>query len=97
MILLGDKAQVEARFSLFGDSPNLNTRSAHDLCRTYHRLKNHFKRTRWNSYVTWVVWNLVSVHLEILLASVQDRSMICAKRTIGSEIVLDASDGTPKR
>jgi hypothetical protein len=97
MILLGDKAQVEARFSLFGDSPNLNTRSAHDLRRTYHRLRNHFRCTRWNSYVTWVMWNLVSVHLEIVLVSVQDRSMICAKRTIGSEIVLDASDGTPKR
>ena len=24
-----------------------------------------------------------------------DRCMVCAKRTIGSEIVLDASDGTP--
>ena len=26
--------------------------------------------------------------------SVQDRSMVCARRTIGSEIVLDAPDGT---
>jgi hypothetical protein len=24
MVLLGDEAQVEARFNLFGDSPNLN-------------------------------------------------------------------------
>ena len=24
-----------------------------------------------------------------------DRCMVCAKRTIGSEIVLDVSDGTP--
>ena len=26
--------------------------------------------------------------------SVQDRCMVCARRTIGSEIVLDAPDGT---
>jgi hypothetical protein len=26
MVLLGDEAQVEARFSLFGDSTNLDTR-----------------------------------------------------------------------
>ena len=27
---------------------------------------------------------------------VQDRCTVCAKRTIGSEIVLDAPDGTPR-
>ena len=32
--------------------------------------------------------------LETMLVSVQDRSMVCARRTIGSEIVLDAPDGT---
>ena len=26
MVLLGDEAQVEARFGLFGDSPNLDSR-----------------------------------------------------------------------
>ena len=30
----------------------------------------------------------------VVLASVQDRCMVCARRTIGSEIVLDATDGT---
>ena len=39
--------------------------------------------------------NLVSVRLEIVLVSVQDRCMVYAKRTIGSEITLDAPDGTP--
>ena len=39
--------------------------------------------------------NLVSVHLETVLASVQDRWTVCAECTIGSEIVLDAPDGTP--
>ena len=37
-----------------------------------------------------VMWNLVSVRLETVLVLVQDRCMVCAKRTIGSEIVLDA-------
>ena len=36
------------------------------------------------------MWNLVSVRLETVLVSVQDRCMVCAKRTIGSETVLDA-------
>jgi hypothetical protein len=49
MVLLGDKAQVEARFSLIGDMQNL----------------------------------------------MQDSSTVWAKRTIGSEIVLDAPDATP--
>ena len=39
--------------------------------------------------MTWVMWNLISVRLEILLLTVQNRCMVCAKRTIGSEIVLD--------
>jgi hypothetical protein len=37
-----------------------------------------------------------SVRLEIVLVSVQDRCMVCTKHTIGSGIVLDAPDGTPK-
>ena len=49
MVLLGDKANVEARFGPFGDSANL--------------------------YV--------------------DRCTVCAKCAIGSEIVLEAHDGTP--
>jgi hypothetical protein len=35
----------------------------------------------------WVMWNLVSNHLETVLVSMQDRCTVCAKRTIGSEIV----------
>ena len=27
----------------------------------------------------WVMWNLVSVHLEMVLVLVQDRRMVCAK------------------
>ena len=36
-----------------------------------------------------------SVHLEIVLVLVQDRSTVCAKRNVGLDIVLDAPDGTP--
>ena len=38
----------------------------------------------------------VSVRLEIGLNLTQDRCTVCAERTIGSEIVLDAPDGTPR-
>ena len=37
-----------------------------------------------------------SVHLEMVLVLVQDRCTVCAKRSIGSDIVLDAADGTPR-
>jgi len=40
--------------------------------------------------VTRVISNHVSVHLDMMLVSVQDRCMVCAKRTIGSETILDA-------
>jgi hypothetical protein len=46
--------------------------------------------------VTWVVWNLVLVCLEIVLVLVQDRCTVCTEHTIGIEIVLDALDGTPR-
>ena len=37
-----------------------------------------------------VMWDLNSVRLEMVLVSVQDRCMVCAKHTIGVEIILDA-------
>ena len=46
--------------------------------------------------MTWVMWNLVSVHFEMVLVSVLDSCTVCAKRTIGVGIVLDETDGTPK-
>jgi hypothetical protein len=42
------------------------------------------------------MWNLVLVHLETVLVSVHDRSVVYAEHTTGSEIVLDAPDGTPR-
>jgi hypothetical protein len=54
MVLLGDVAQVEARFGPFKDSANLDARKVHILCRTYHSLRNCFRCTRWNSKVKHV-------------------------------------------
>ena len=34
--------------------------------------------------------NLISIHLDTVLVSGQDRCTVCAKHTIGLEIVLDA-------
>ena len=42
------------------------------------------------------MWNFISVRLETVLVSEQDRRTICVKRTIGSEIVLDAQNGTTR-
>jgi hypothetical protein len=44
----------------------------------------------------WVMWNRFSVHLETVLVLMQYRCTVCAEHTIGSEIILDAPDGTPR-
>jgi hypothetical protein len=46
MVLLGDEAQLEARFGPSGYSANLDAKYMHGLRQTYHRLKNSFERTR---------------------------------------------------
>ena len=90
MVLLGVEAQLEARFGPFGHSANLDARSVHGLCRTYHR----FEKSFWTQpmellgYVGHVESRLV--RLEMVLVLVQDRCMVCTKRTIGSEINLGA-------
>ena len=45
--------------------------------------------------MTRLKWKLVSVLLDIVLMLTQDRSTVYDEYTIGSEIVLDALDGTP--
>ena len=37
-----------------------------------------------------------SLRLEMVFVLVQDRCMVYAENTIGSEIILDAPDGTPR-
>jgi len=46
--------------------------------------------------MTRVMWNQVSVCLEIVLSLTQDRCTVRAERTIGLEIILDAPDGTAR-
>jgi hypothetical protein len=46
--------------------------------------------------VTRINWKLVLVHLEIVLILTQDMCTVCDERTMGSEIVLDTPDGTPR-
>jgi hypothetical protein len=41
-----------------------------------------------------IKWKIVLVRLEIVVILTQDRCMVCAERTIGLEIILDAPDGT---
>jgi hypothetical protein len=36
------------------------------------------------------------IHLVKVLVSVHDRCTVCTKHNIGSEIILDAPDGTPR-
>jgi hypothetical protein len=96
MKLIGDVGHVESCFGLFGDSDSVGARSVHSLCLAYHRLINRFGHTSWYSMVMRLKWKLVSVHLEIVLILKQDRCMVCAERTIGSKIILDAPDGTPR-
>jgi hypothetical protein len=93
---LGDIGHVEYHFSPFRDSVSVGARLVHGLSQTYHRLRNHFGRSRWYSMVTRFKWMLVSIHLDIVLILTQDRCSVCAEFTIGSEIVLDAPDGTPR-
>jgi hypothetical protein len=47
--LVSDMGRVEFHFSLFGDSVSVSAREVHDLHRTYHRHRNRFGRTRWDS------------------------------------------------
>jgi hypothetical protein len=42
------------------------------------------------------MWYLVSVCLETVLVLVEDRSTVCAKCTIGSEIIVDTPDDSPR-
>jgi hypothetical protein len=46
---LDDVGHVECCFSPFEDSVSLSARYVHGLRQTYHRLRNHFGRTRWYS------------------------------------------------
>jgi hypothetical protein len=83
MVLLGDEAQLEACFSPFRDSANLDARSVHGLCQMYHRLRNYF------AHPIELLGDVghVECHFGLfggVLVSLQDRCTDYAKRTIGS-------------
>jgi hypothetical protein len=98
----GDSANLDARLvhgwrlTYHGDSVNVCARLMHGLCPTYHKLRNYYGCTQWSYLVTWVMWDLVSVRLGIVLILMLDWYTVCAKCTIGLEIILDAPDGTPR-
>jgi hypothetical protein len=48
------------------------------------------------SHVVLLETLLVSVHFEIVLILTQDRCTVCAEHTIGSGIILDAPNATPR-
>ena len=86
MVLLVDKALVEACFGPFGDSMYSTPDGARKsfwthpmvlLCDVGH-MESH------------------SVRLEMVLVLVQDWCTVCAERTIDSNIVWDAPDGPPR-
>jgi hypothetical protein len=39
---------------------------------------------------------LISFRLEIVLILTEDRCTVCAEHTIGTKIILEAPDGTPR-
>ena len=96
MVLLANGGQEEARFDPFGDSINLVARFVHGLPRMYHVHGNHFGHTRSYSKVTLVKRKLVSVRLQIVLISRQQRYMVCVECTMAMEIILGTTDGTPR-
>jgi hypothetical protein len=66
------------------------------LCQTYHRVRKSLWTHPMVLLVTRLKWKLLSVHLDVVLIWMQDRCTICVDHTIGSEIVSDAPDGTPR-
>ena len=96
MVLQGDEPQVEDRFDLFGDSAKLDGRLVHGLRQTYHRLRNRFGHTQWHFKVTSLKWKIDSICLETMLNLTEDWCTVCTKCTIGSKIVLDTPDATPR-
>ena len=96
MELLREGDDVKSRFDAFRDNVNLGAILWHGLCQTYHRLRNQFCCTRWNSGVTWMMLNLISMRSETVLILVRSCGTISAEHTTGSEINFVAPNGTPR-
>jgi hypothetical protein len=92
MELLCNVGHIKSCFGQFGDSVSIGARWGHGLCQTYPRIGNRLGQSRCNYKAMWLLWSLVSVRFMTVSVSEQDWSTVCAKRTIGLEIILDASD-----
>ena len=96
MELVGDMGHVESRFGLIGNSVSVGVKKVHDLNQMCRRLRNHFGRTRWYSYVMMLKRKLVLVRLVRVIILTQDRCTVCTEHTIGSENILDTPAGTSR-
>ena len=59
----------------------------------YRWLRSHFGHTRWYTLVMRLKRKFNLVRLEIVLLLTQDRCMVFAECTTGSELVLESPDG----
>jgi hypothetical protein len=95
MVLLGDEAQVDAHFSLFGDTANLDARLVHGFALNI----PHAQKSFWAHPIEHLGdLGHVESHFGPFGESKvleKDRCMACAERTIGLKIVLDTPDRTP--
>jgi hypothetical protein len=94
--LLCDVGHVESRFGPFGDSVSFRARYVHGFRQNVPQAQKSFWMHRMALLGVRLKWKLVSVYLEIVLILIQDRCTVCAKRTVGSEIILGAPDGTTR-
>jgi hypothetical protein len=90
--LPGDVGRVESRSALFGDCVSVGARQVHGLHQTYHRLRKSF----WMDPMVHRGEEAQLVHLVIVLILTDDRCTVCVECTLGSEIILDAPDQTPR-
>jgi hypothetical protein len=91
-----DMGHVGSCFGLFGDSVSVSARYVNALRQTYHKVRNRYGRTRRHSKVVRLEWKLISVCFRIVLILTQDRCTVCAECIIGSKIILDAPDASPR-
>jgi hypothetical protein len=82
MELLGDVGHGESCFRAFG----VVLVSMQDRC----------MRLKWMLKWMRLKWMLVLIRLGIVQILTQDRCMVCAKRTMASEIIWDVPNGTPR-
>jgi len=84
MELLDDVCHLKSCFGPFGDIVSFG--AMHSLHLMHHRIRNHFGRTRWYSWVKGLKWMLSLVCSEIVLILMQNRCTVCMEHTIWSEI-----------